>query len=374
MAGRLVVVVVAAAAAVAFATVAVRSARYRGPDDDDDDDRDDDDDEDGDEDGERPIVRAALRDEYRDMAPWYDSFWGSYSDATLESPLDVAFAALMLAASGRRRRRRRAASASASSACEGGGSSSAPAVPVLVVDVGCGTGTFLRRLADRLLLLDGGGGGAIAANLVGVEPSREMLVEARKKFDRGDDDHDDTDDDDDDDDDDGGGGAVRATFENSPAERLPLADGIADVVVSTSAFHFFGNRRRALSEMERVLVPGGTLIVVDWCADHFLVRAYHLLERLRWDYRWGLLSSPSSRMPPAADGDGDGGGDRGYPGPLTVDELRVLVASSGGGLRVTEHAAYRVRVFKIFPWGMQSIVATKETGRGGDGDVMMGTA
>ena len=247
----------------------------------------------------------------------------------------------------------------------GGGarSSSAPA-PVTVVDVGCGTGTFLRRLADRLLLLDSGGGGSITANLVGVEPSREMLEEARKKFDR-----DIVDDD----------TAVKATFENFPAERLPLADGIADVVVSTSAFHFFGNRIRSLSEMERVLAPGGTVIIVDWCADHLLVRAYHLLERLRWDCRCrgGLLPSPSSwwgGRPLAGDGGGDGG-DRGYPGPLTADELRALVASSsGGGLRVTEHATYRVRVFRIFPWGMQSIVATKETGRGGDGDVMMGTA
>ena len=316
-AGRLAVAVAVAAAA-AVATIAVRSARFRGtrPDDDDDDDDGDDDDDDD----EQHTVRAALRDEYRDMAPWYDSFWKSYSDATLASPLDTAFAASTIAAAARGRRRR--AASSASSACGGGGggsSSSAPA-PVTVVDVGCGTGTFLRRLADRLLLLDSEGGGSITANLVGVEPSREMLEEARKKFDR-----DIVDDD----------TAVKATFENFPAERLPLADGIADVVVSTSAFHFFGNRIRSLSEMERVLAPGGAVIIVDWCADHLLVRAYHLLERLRWDCRCrgGLLPSPSSwwgGRPLAGDGGGDGG-DRGYPGPLTADELRARGASSSGG-------------------------------------------
>jgi hypothetical protein len=62
--------------------------------------------------------------------------------------------------------------------------------PVLVVDVGCGTGTLLRRLADCLLLVPAmdlplahHGVGMGCANLLGIKPSREMLKEARKKFD-----------------------------------------------------------------------------------------------------------------------------------------------------------------------------------------------
>jgi ubiquinone/menaquinone biosynthesis C-methylase UbiE len=47
------------------------------------------------------------------------------------------------------------------------------------------------------------------------------------------------------------------------AERLPFADSAFDLIVSRySAHHWFGVSR-ALAEAERVLAPGGTLIVID---------------------------------------------------------------------------------------------------------------
>jgi SAM-dependent methyltransferase len=133
-------------------------------------------------------------------------------------------------------------------------------------------GTLLRRLADCLLLVPAMdpplahcGAGMGCANLVDIKPSREMLEEARKKFDPdyngvgaaapG-----------------GGGGSANATvtvtFENSSAKRLPLGDGTAEAVVSTSAFHFFRDGHLSLLEMERVLRPRGTLMIIDWCADY----------------------------------------------------------------------------------------------------------
>ncbi len=43
------------------------------------------------------IVYDALRAEYRDMVPWYDSFWGLYLDATLAPPLNGVVEAVLLA-------------------------------------------------------------------------------------------------------------------------------------------------------------------------------------------------------------------------------------------------------------------------------------
>lgn len=56
---------------------------------------------------------------------------------------------------------------------------------------------------------------------------------------------------------------------------LPLADGIADVVVSNYCFHHLrdADKRRALAEASRVLVPGGRLVVADMMFRVGLARA-----------------------------------------------------------------------------------------------------
>ena len=80
---------------------------------------------------------------------------------------------------------------------------------------------------------------------------------------------------------------------------------------------------------------GGTIIIVDWCANYTIVRIYHLLfERMRWNWRrFGHE----------------------YPSPLISVELVNLVESIPG-LQVIQHSCYQVRVFSIFHWGMQSII------------------
>ena len=85
-------------------------------------------DEDSDNDDVSNTMYDAVRVEYRDMAAWYDDFWRSYTNATLELPLIVATESLLQA------HQRRTTS-------------------FVLVDVGCGTGCFLRFLrclVDRI--------------------------------------------------------------------------------------------------------------------------------------------------------------------------------------------------------------------------------
>jgi len=50
------------------------------------------------------------------------------------------------------------------------------------------------------------------------------------------------------------------------ADHLPLADASVDAAFSTMTYHEFATET-ALRELERVLVPGGRLVVADWSGD-----------------------------------------------------------------------------------------------------------
>ena len=260
------------------------------------------------EDGKK-IVFDAIRVEYRDMASWYDSFWKNYTNKTLKEPLRQVL-------------------------------NEKTNKYFTLVDVGSGTGEFLRRLKNHYEN-DDDSDDTIASNdksqqqymrindessldhhqkWIGIEPSKEMLEKAEGKFNKN-----------------KANDAVAVLFKESPAEQLPIKDDFADIVVSTNAFHFFRNKDVALQEMERVLINGGKLIITDWCNDYWLVKFYHFLERLRWNWRFK---------------------DR-YPGPLTTTELLDMVNNTEGfsNVRVSK---YRVRVFSIFFWGMQTVTAQKK--------------
>ncbi len=91
-----------------------------------------------------------------------------------------------------------------------------------VLEVGCGTGLLLRRLA------------LVAARATGVDLSPGMLAHARAR-----------------------GLDVR----EGTATDLPFADASFDVAVSFKTLPHVPDLRRALGEMARVVRPGGTLIV-----------------------------------------------------------------------------------------------------------------
>lgn len=99
-----------------------------------------------------------------------------------------------------------------------------------VLDVACGTGVLAREAALRA----GPGGRA-----VGIDPSPGMIAVARQL-------------------------EPAVEWREGAAESLPFPDDSFDAVVSQFGLMFFADRRQALREMMRVLVPGGRLAVAVW--------------------------------------------------------------------------------------------------------------
>ena len=164
-----------------------------------------------------------------------------------------------------------------------------------MLDVGCGTGALLDRLARAYP----------DARLAGLEPVPEMLAAARGRL------------------------PASVDLHECWAEHLPFDSGCFDVVVSSSALHYAHDPEAALSEMRRVLRPGGRVVVTDWCDDYLacrlcsiylrVFRRAHfraftqrecdlllrragfvdvLVERYKIDWLWGLFTA-TARAPEA---------------------------------------------------------------------------
>jgi ubiquinone/menaquinone biosynthesis C-methylase UbiE len=115
-----------------------------------------------------------------------------------------------------------------------------------VLDVGCGTGSFTRRIAQAV---------APDGTTHGIDPSGEAITEARRltRLDN-------------------------CTFSTGVAEALDDApDASYDVVVSSLMIHHLPDelRPQAISEMFRVLRPGGSVLVAE-----FRPPASHIGRRL----------------------------------------------------------------------------------------------
>lgn len=103
-----------------------------------------------------------------------------------------------------------------------------------VLDVGCGTGRFAVYAAERL-----------GARVWGVDPSAEMLEQARARGGRG------------------------AGWRQASAERLPFKDGWFDAAHAHLVLHLVDDVDRALAEVARVLGPGARMVVVSFRPEHF---------------------------------------------------------------------------------------------------------
>lgn len=115
-----------------------------------------------------------------------------------------------------------------------------------VLDVGCGTGELLRRLRAKYP----------DALLAGLDPVAEMLAVARDKL------------------------SGKEDLRTGYADALPWNSGAFDVVVSCNMFHYISHPVEALREMGRVLRPGGSLVLTDWCDDYLACRVCNLYLRL----------------------------------------------------------------------------------------------
>ena len=100
-----------------------------------------------------------------------------------------------------------------------------------VVDIGCGTGFHVPRLA------------AYGARVVGVEPHLPLVLRARARL--------------------ADAGRSTASVLAGDAEALPLAEASVDVVHARWAYFFGAGCEPGLAEVERVLRPGGLAVVVD---------------------------------------------------------------------------------------------------------------
>ena len=167
-----------------------------------------------------------------------------------------------------------------------------------LLDIGCGTGVLLRE-AERA---------CPGIAVVGIDVSRAMLTMARR-------------------------GLPRTTpLLRADAEELPFSTARFHVVVSSSSFHFWQNPSRALDEIARILVPGGLLVLTDWC-DNFLACRV-------WDRVLRVINPAHQQI-------------------YSRDQCHALLSEHG----------YRVRVLELYKvswlWGMMTASAVPEQPKGG---------
>ena len=117
-----------------------------------------------------------------------------------------------------------------------------------VLDIGCGTGEF-----ERLVL-----GENPEQRIVGLDLSSKMLEIARQKCQC----------------------YPNVTFCAASAAALPFPDCSFDMIVSASALHYFDQPEVSLREMRRVLKPGGSVVIMDWCKDYFLCGLFDFVLKL----------------------------------------------------------------------------------------------
>ncbi len=103
----------------------------------------------------------------------------------------------------------------------------------LYADIGCGTGNYLTALSG------------MGMQFYGIEPSEVMLKEAKAAN-------------------------TSATFIQAMAESIPLADHFFDGAMATFTLHHWTDMQQGLMEINRILKPDATLVILSWTPEQIL--------------------------------------------------------------------------------------------------------
>jgi len=117
----------------------------------------------------------------------------------------------------------------------------------VVLDVPCGTGELEQRLLAEWPDL----------RITGADISKGMLAQAMEKDE-----------------------SSRVRWVEADVTKLPMQDQIFDCVICANSFHYFRTPNEALSEIRRVLRPGGRFILLDWCDDYWACKLCSFWLRL----------------------------------------------------------------------------------------------
>lgn len=97
--------------------------------------------------------------------------------------------------------------------------------PATVLDLGCGTGQLLTRLIREFP----------DANVAGLDYSSAMLSKANER--------------------------ATVPLLQGDASALPFAAGSFDLITCTESFHWYTDQRETAHQLERLLRPGGVLVI-----------------------------------------------------------------------------------------------------------------
>lgn len=128
--------------------------------------------------------------------------------------------------------------------------------PTAILDVGCGTGRLLRSAAERFP----------GVELLGVDAAIEMVKQAKASL--------------------PAGMAIR--FQQGTAEELPLQTGAFDLVFSTLTMRHWYDQSKGVSEVRRVLAPGGRWLLADFVPQGRSCFIRRLIDRERLEERGWL--------------------------------------------------------------------------------------
>lgn len=137
--------------------------------------------------------------------------------------------------------------------------------------LGCGNPTALAGLKPGEVVVDLGAGGGVdcflaakqvgpEGHVIGIDMTPKMLSKARANAEKV--------------------GAKNVEFRLGEIEYLPVADGVADVILSNCVINLSPDKARVFREAYRILKPGGRLHVADVVATEPLPDALKKDKRL----------------------------------------------------------------------------------------------